>query len=247
MRFTLISGTIKNLKISGCYENTLFTPQQSDLVGLGAIGAAAIGEGLSSTMLASASTNAELEMEYFTCTIKDEEISGRFYKVDFENGQTIHFAVDQDYGRKEVHAALDPMRRIVWTLPYRTKGHIAQRNSNIKGSITTSIAAAIFGFLLGFYSGDDERTLCLTSAKMMAFSGFLMTLIVSYRVCRKVYRRSLDATFAFEALGFADPANINLPKGHRSAEKRYAVETGEAEEHDKPWRFRFDEQHLKKI
>lgn len=246
MKFTRISGIVSDLLISKKYENLLFTKQQSNLLGIGAVGAAIFGEGLSSTIMAGASEGAELEMEYFTCMVAGAELSGRFYKVEFKNGQAIDFAVDESCEVRDVHAALDPLRRLVWTLPYRTKGHIAQLKSNIIGCIATSISAGIISFLLGYYD-EDDGPLRWKQAFIMGSIGFIMVLIVSYRACRRVFGNCFEATLAFEALGFNSPANLNLPKGHSTAEKRYAKETGEPEQPSEPWRFRFDQCFLKNI
>jgi hypothetical protein len=74
MKFTLISGKINNLVVKKGDENMLFTPATSDLTGLGAIAAAAIGEGLGASVLAGASQVAEIPMEYFTCNVGKEKV-----------------------------------------------------------------------------------------------------------------------------------------------------------------------------
>lgn len=236
--FYLATGQVSELKISRNYENILFTSGQSHSLEIGGVVSEAFGEALGSTVLSSSSAGAELEMDFFSCSVYGEIISGRFYKVEFKDGQHIDFAVKVESGQRDVQAARDPLRRLVWTLPYRTKGHLAQRESNFVGSFATSICFAMVLSVAIIFADHEPGYLPLEVAGYGAFLGFFLMLIVSYRVCRKVFRTSWQATEAFKVLGFADPANLDLPRGHRKAERRYAAETGESEAEDRPWCFR---------
>lgn len=241
MTFSLVSGFISDLIISKGYENILFTQQEIDLLGVGAIGAAAVGEGLGAKIFAGTGSDAEIEMEFFTCCVGNDLLCGRFYKVEFKNGDFIHFVVKKNLGKNNVVAARDPINRLVWTLPYRTKGHRAQRLSNIKGIFLTSFSAAIVLFIAALYGDDDFSSLRWSSARLVACFGFLVTLIVSFRVCRRVYRDSTSATETFELLNFSDPKNVNLPKHHRKSEKKYKEESGVMVTWSgNPLRFRYD-------
>jgi len=244
MRVATISGKVESLVVSKSRKNLLFTSSEKDSLGIGAVAAASIGESLSSTSLAGSGAGAEIEMEFFTCTVGDEAISGIFYNVEFKNGQIIDFVIDQ-WSDKNVLAARDPVRRIVWTQPYCTKGHAAQLRSNIVGSFMTSIAAAILLFVADYFSGSAERLSRLESAISQAFVSFILTLVLCFFVCKRVFRNSFNATLVFEALGFLEPAQVNLPKGNRNAERKYALETGAEEVQDMPWRFRYDKSAMK--
>lgn len=236
--FYLASGQVSELKISRNYESILSPAGQSNSLEIGGVVSAALGEVPGSTVFSNPTAGAELEMDFFSCSVDGEIISGRFYKVEFKDGQHIDFAVKVESGQRDVQAARDPLRRLVWTLPYRTKGHLAQRESNFVGSFATSICSAVVLPIAIIFADHEPGHLPSEMAGYGAFLGFFSTLIVSYRVCRRVFRTSSQATEAFKVLGFADPANLNLPRGHRKAERRYAAETGESEAEDRPWCFR---------
>jgi hypothetical protein len=237
----IISGTVSSLEVAGCYENLLFNESQANMLGVGAAAAAFIGDGLSAATLASANSDAEIKMEFFTCVVGSTAVEGRFYKVEFDNGQYMDFAVETQSGRFTVCGARDPIRRLVWMLPHKSKGHLAQRRSNLIGILIISMAAAIIFFWLGYFVGHEDRQFRLSRAKVMSVISFLMMLIISFRVCKKVFRHSIDTTRVFEAFGFIDPPNVNLPRGNSKAEKRYAAQTGERAVFFKHCRYRYDE------
>lgn len=241
MRFYLISGLVCNLHIVKNNENFLFSRSERDFLEIGSVAAAAIGEGLSSTILAGANQGAEIPMEFFTCTVGDEAVSGRFYKVEFKNGEQIDFVINKEYGAMEVHAARDQRLRLVWTLPNRSKGHAAQRKSNIQACLMISIFVSSLSFLMVIYSEGMTNFSSLKMATKVAVTVLVLSLIIGYRVCRKVYGGSVDATHAVEALGFADPANVSLPRDSWKAEKRFAAESGTSPVRFVNCRFRYDQ------
>lgn len=244
MAVKIISGTISDLEVAGCYENVLFNESQANMLGVGAAAAAFIGDGLSATTLASANSDAEIKMEFFTCVVNSTAVEGRLYKVEFNNGQYMDFAVETQSGRFTVCGARDPIRRLVWMLPHKSKGHLAQRRSNLIGIIIISMAAAIIFFGLGYLVGQEDAQFRLLRAKAMSLISFVMTLVISSSVCKKVFRHSIDTTHVFEAFGFVDPPNVNLPRGNSKAEKRYAAQTGQPAVFFKHCRYRYDERDL---
>jgi hypothetical protein len=246
MKIVIFSGEIENLTVCKKSRNLLFKSEEKDILGIGSIAAASIGESLSSTSMINSSVGAEIEMEFFSCTVRGEVIKGSFYKVEFKNGQVIDFVINQ-WSDKEVLAARDPLRRIIWAQPYCTKGHHAQLKSNIEGSLLISAFAAMALFAADYFSGSSERLSRLESAISQGVVSFILTLIVCFFVCRRIFKDSLNATLIFEVLGFSGAAYVNLPKGNRKAEKNYAAETGDDELEDVPWRFRYDKSAIKLI
>lgn len=244
MSVTRISGVVKDLKIFEAYENVLFNESQANILGVGAVAAAFIGDSLSATTLASANSDAEIKMEFFTCVVGSTAVEGRFYKVEFDNGQYMDFAVETQSGRFTVCGARDPIRRLVWMLPHKSKGHLAQRRSNLIGILIISMAVAIIFFWLGYLVGHEDRQFRLSRAKAMSLISFVMTLVISFRVCKKVFRHSIDTTHVFEVFGFVDPPNVNLPRRNSKAENRYAAQTGERAVFFKHCRYRYDERDL---
>jgi hypothetical protein len=238
MKLELLSGEISNLiVVKGSIP--LLSPVEKNLAETGAATAAAIGESLSSTFLVGASTETEMGMEFFTCTVSGEELTGCFNKVEFKNDQYIDFVVAKDRVNS-VQAARDPYRHLIWTMPHRAKGHAAQKRSNIFGSVVISSATAMFIFMAGYFTEENSRPLRLESAVFQALISFTLTLIICFFVCRRVYGDGNHATKIFMELGFSDPANVNLPQGDRKARRHRMAEVEDAEIMDVPWRFHYD-------
>lgn len=143
-----------------------------------------------------------------------------------------------------VLAARDPLRRPFWTAEFHTRGHLAERKSRGPRALKASAWVSILLFAVTFFAGNEltlpnanRLTVLLLVAGISFTLIFLFFWLTGFRSDSNMH----DATEIFEILGFADPANVNLPKGHRRAEKRYAAESGEARERFcNPMRFRYD-------
>jgi hypothetical protein len=231
MKFVVVSGEISNLHIFKGYENMLFSTTQTQLAGIGAIAAAAVGEGATSSVMARAYQDAEMPMDFFTCTVNDQAVTGCFFKVGFQDGQYIDFAVCDQMNTNEVCAARDPKRRLVWTKPYRSKGHLAQKKSNIYGGILFVMSTAILSFGMVFYA-EDMKIYSVATATNVTCTVSLFAIFLSWKVCKKFFGHGREVTEILKAFGFSNPAHVNLPKQNWNAEKNYAFEIGQ-----KPVRF----------
>lgn len=240
---SVVSGTVKNLVVSKSYENMLFTPTTRDITGVGAIAAAAVGEGLGASVLAGASQGAEIPMEYFTCNVGAKKVYGRFFKVEFNNDEHIDFVVQRQNTENEAYAARDPFKRIVWTLPLQCKGHTAQLKSNIKCSVTTTVCLTILSMILVFYA-EDRKISSMDTVLKVGAAVFAFTAFLSYRICSKFFQNGRDVTAILDELGFADAASVDLSKKNSAAEKRYATETGTMPLAFENCRFRYDSSAL---
>lgn len=241
MEYTFISGVVRELRITKGYEDLAFTPTGKNLIGVAAIAAGSTGNAASSTILAMASNGAEIDMEFFTCVVDNLPVRGRFHKVDFKEGETIEFVVTVKDGIGDVCGARDPNQRFIWTLPYQTRGHVAQKKSDIISSLNISIICAILLSLLTLYRESRALADSWSSVRDSALIGFSLTLIVNLLSRRPFYKFSFEATKVFAAFGFEDPASVNLPKRHIPADKMYCKETGAPRSWDKPWRYRYEQ------
>jgi hypothetical protein len=204
------------------------------LIGLAAIVAASTGNATSSTVLTSSGNSAEVDMEFFSCFVDALPVKGRFRRVDFKDGEKIDFVVTVKEGVGEVHGARDPSQRFIWTLPYQTRGHIAQKMSDIVSSLTISAACAILFSILTFYDDPEpirEQWIYVIKLTVM---NFLITLFVNFMARRPFYKFPYEATKVFSTFEFNDPARLNL------ADKGYCKETGEPRSSDKPLRYRYE-------
>jgi hypothetical protein len=240
MDYVLVSGIVRNLHITKGYEDLAFTARDKNLTGLAAIAAASVGNATSSTILANSSNGAEVDMEFFTCFVNELPVKGRFHRVDFKDDETIDFVVTVKNGLCEVHGARDPAQRFVWTLPYQTRGHIAQKKSDISSSLTISATCALLFSILMFYDKPAALAESWSYVRNVTTITFLLTLFVSFMARRPFYKFSFEATKVFRAFGFIDPARLNLPQRHSRADKDYCKETGEPRSWDKPWRYRYE-------
>jgi hypothetical protein len=240
MNYVIASGIVRNLHVTKGYEDLAFTARDKSLIGLAAIAAASAGNATSATILANSSTGAEVDMEFFTCFVDDLPVKGRFHRVDFKDGEKIDFVVTVKEGVGEVHGARDPSQRFIWTLPYQTRGHIAQKTNDIVSSLIISATCAVLFSILTFY--DDPEPLQEQGSFVLKVTTmtFFITLFVNFMARRPFYKFSFEATKVFSAFGFNDPARLNLPKRHIRADKEYCKESGEPRSWAKPWRYRYN-------
>lgn len=236
----LLSGVIRDLAITRGYEDLAFTAGNRSLIGLAAIAAAATGNSTSAAILSSSIGGAEVDMEFFTCFVGETALKGRFYKVDFQNGDLIEFVVSMEQGVGRVHGARNPSQRFIWTLPYQTRGHIAQMRSDILSSVIVSSVCAFIAAIIAIY---QERTSLAGSRPVVlefATMAFFIVLIVNFLSRWPFFKFSFEATEVFRAFGYEDPARVDLPKQDSRADKAYCNATGEPRPLVKPWKYRYE-------
>jgi len=231
MDYFLVSGIVHELHVTKGYEDVAFTDRSKNLIGAASIAAAAIGSSTSSTILASSSNGAEVQMEFFTCRVNDALLSGRFYKVDFREGENIDFVVTSGYRFSEVHGARNPEQCLIWSIPYRTRGNIAQKKHDIFSSLTVSAVASILFAIFSYYLESLPLAECWKNIARFSALSFSIVLIVNFLSRWPFYKFSYEATKIFEAFGFEDPSMVDLPKNHDRADKKYYKRTGEP----RPW------------
>ena len=91
-----ISGIVENLRIEKGYEDLIFSKTDSQVAGVAAVGAAALGQAASATVLGNASAGAEVSMEFFACTVNGMSLRGAFHKVEFVNGDQIELVIEPE-------------------------------------------------------------------------------------------------------------------------------------------------------
>jgi hypothetical protein len=235
----LVRGTINDLTIAKGYEDPLFTNDTRTLAGGAAIAAAAAGQFFSSAALATASQGAEIDMEYFTCTVNSRKLYGRFHRVEFLNGEEIEFVIDQNSREcAAIHAARNPASRLIWTLPYHTRGHQAQVRFNLKWIFFTSLACSVGPTLFFIYRRPHEN-LPAWMIPSLLIGFFLITALIGFLVAWKFLRFSRDTTAILETFGYENAATVSLPAIHNIAEKDRSKTSGGAGELFHPWRFRY--------
>jgi hypothetical protein len=123
-------------------------------------------------------------------------------------------------------------------LPYHTRGSIAQRSSDIIRSVVISLCGSVGFVILMAWKFDLSEMGGEVYFNEIIIS-FVILLILNILVRRHFYEFSYEADKIFEAFGFSDPENVNLPKSHRSADIDYAKKTGSQRSQSVPWQFRY--------
>jgi hypothetical protein len=218
-RLETISGIVCNLRGTKGYEDLVLTASANGLAG--------------------ANTGAELDMEYFTCTVNEVNLSGRFHKVEFADGEHIEFVVERNPQGAAVHAARSAEQRILWTLPYQTRGHTAQRRSDLKWSLILSVSAGVAIAISEHFISKPNPNEPAIYEILFYVGMFSIVLIVNFMIRRRFSVFALNATSVFQQLGYEEPENVDLHMGHSRAQKKMRGETGAPPDLMQPWSFRY--------
>lgn len=240
MDFELIAGEVTELTISKGYEDLLHSTKVKEIAGATTVIAASAGLASTAAALSGASSGADVDMEFFKCKVNGVPLTGRFYRVGFQEGDMIEFVVIMSDRKGEVYAARSQQSRLIWTLPYHTRGHRAQLHHDIKSSLIISAVGTLLLAGLSYYEGFAADT------GELILSLFFFTILLSGNFVSRwpFYRSSKDATKIFRAIGFTDPEWLNLPSMNGGAEKAFRAATGEPWSPIIPLRYRYDERAL---
>ena len=245
MDLYLVSGIVRDLVISNSSRYVLCSVQEILLIEHAPSNPFPTKENAGFTFVNDGDSDQE-PPGCFGCTVGSETVTGWFDKVEFLNGQYIDFVVREDYRGKFTLAARDPVRRLYWTAAFQTRGHIAARRARVTQALKVSAWVTTACLVVSFFSGWDSEPSMLMMKVYVAVAWFALTFMFCWLTSRRPDCGMYEATKVFEILGFADPSNVNLPKNHRRAEKRYAIESGKACER---WggimRFRYDPSALR--
>ncbi|WP_332879582.1 hypothetical protein [Massilia sp. S19_KUP03_FR1] len=243
MGIYVISGTVENLFISNSYKYVLCSSDEVKIIRKIRSTAFTVRETTNYIYVNDADSEQDAPA-HFGCKVSGQSVIGWFHQVEFSNGDYIDFVVRENSHYKYARAARDPLLRLFWSAEFHTRGHLAERKSRSSGALKATAWVSILLFAAAFFAGDestlptsDRLTVLLLVTGFWFAVIYLFFWLTSFRSDSNMH----EATEIFEILGFADPANVNLPKGHRRSDKRYAAESGEAREwFCNPMRFRYD-------
>lgn len=134
-------------------------------------------------------------------------------------------------------AARDPVKQLIWVQPYMTRGHLAQRGVYLRWGALLSIGLPMMIAAFETYSSIQTLGYFTWFGVFTGVGLFIMFGTINFLVCRRFYSASYEATEVFKALGYADPANVNLPKG-QSFWAGFKGITGDHWVASEPWRYR---------
>ena len=234
-----ISGVVENLRIEKGYQDLIFSKADSQVAGVAAIGAAAIGQAASATVLGNASGGAEVSMDFFACTVNGMSLRGAFHKVEFVNGDYIEFVIEPAGDFFTVHAARSPTARMLWMSQHQIRGINAQKACDIRWCIMyplLSMPASIVALFL--LSGDSDMPpipVLLGSSAIVFLGTFLITVWIRWRFRGFAHQ----ATEVLRALGYDHPEDVDLNVVHKQAQKALAAATGTLPPLVSAWSFRY--------
>ena len=234
-----ISGVVENLRIEKGYEDLIFKKTDTQVAGVAAIGAAAMGQAASATALNNAGAGAEVSMDFFACTVNGMSLRGAFHKVEFVNGDHIEFVIEPAADFFTVHAARSPTARMLWMSQHQIRGINAQKACDLRWCIMyplLSMPASIVALYL--LSGDSDMPpipVLLGSSAIVFLGTFLITVWIRWRFRGFAHQ----ATEVLRALGYDRPEDVDLNVVHKQAQKALAAATGTLPPLVSAWSFRY--------
>lgn len=181
--------------------------------------------------------DTEVATRFFVCRVGADEISGSFHEVEFRDGDKIDFAVKNEEGKLVAMAARDPVKQLIWVQLYMTRGHLAQRRHYLRWGALLSIVLPMMIAAFETYSAIRSQGYFDWLGVFTGIGLIIMLGSINFLVCRRFYSASYEATEVFKALGYADPANVNLPKGESFWAGLKGI-TGDNWVASEPWRYR---------
>jgi hypothetical protein len=151
----------------------------------------------------------------------------------------MEFVIERYLGRCSVQSARSPSHRLIWTLPYQTRGVTAQQRHYSKWRLigSTGTSAAFTGLFVFSRPSDVDLPLWVYATIFALVT--LNFLAVSFLVTRRFRKFSTNATKVFEAFGFEDALCIDLPALNKQAERKWSRENASSPQGYQPWRVRY--------
>jgi hypothetical protein len=234
-----ISGVVENLRIEKGYQDLIFTKTDSQVAGIAAIGAAALGQAASATVLSNASAGAEVSMDFFACTVDGMPLRGAFHKVEFVNGDQIEFVIEPEGDFFTVHAARSPAARMLWMSQHQIRGINAQKACDLRWSVMYPTLAVI-GIAICEFFRDENFGKYPFSAELMFYSlVFFSTLAITVWIRMRFRGFAHQATEVLRAFGYEDPEDVDLNRVHKQAQKALAASSGTLPPLVEPWSYRY--------
>ena len=211
MEFRKISGDVANLHVTQD-EQDFFQAQATQAVG----GAAAIGlavEGLAGAATSAAISSGSMSerMDFFTCTIGNQNVWGRFGTTSFKDGDYVE-AVGQDTPNGfEAYAITRPADRTIWMYPHCSRGSKAHLRHSLKGILLLCwVLNPIFILFVVAISNAGWSPWWFWPTAIIGW-GFIFSIVLIF-VSFKFTNFAVLSNEIFIELGFDNPTEVDLPK-----------------------------------
>jgi hypothetical protein len=228
----VLRGRIENLTVVADEEEFLQAPsKQMGTATASALAVAGVAGAASGALLAT--TGSADAVQRFTCSVAGELISGCFSTVGFNDGDEVEVVGARQPDRSYyAYAVRRPEDRKLWMHPHCSRGSKAHWRYTWK-MVAVTIAVGILIFEgVSMSSLDASDIIDGTRSFWMFFWGALVFSIVLglYLPLRFAFAMSSSVAIAeriFAALGYADPANVDMEKQNfrywRKTRGRYEV------------------------
>jgi hypothetical protein len=234
-----IGGVVQSLRVEKGYQDLLFGQPDKQAAGLAAVGAAAMGQVASATVLGNASAGSEVGMDFFSCTVEGEELHGAFHRVEFQNGEDIEFVAEPDGQRFAVQAARNPTTRMLWMQPHQVRGHVAQKWCDIRWSIQWPLVGVALVAAAEYFRDKDFGTYGWRSDLGFYSLVFFITLVITVWIRLRFKGFSRQATEVFRTFGYKRPELVDAWVQHKQAQKELAAKTNTLPPLVTPWSYRY--------
>ena len=234
-----ISGVVENLRIEKGYQELIFNKTDSQVAGVAAVGAAALGQAASATVLGNASAGAEVSMDFFACTVNGMSLRGAFHKVEFVNGDQIEFVIEPEGDFFIVHAARSPAARMIWMSQHQIRGINAQKACDIRWCVMYPLLSIPFWLVAQFFLAGDSDLPPFSDQLVVCAGNFLITFAITVWLRSRFRGFAYQATEVLRALGYENPEDVDLNRVHKQAQKTLAAATGTLPPLVSPWSYRY--------
>jgi len=211
-----ITGIIDNLQRWDGEENFVMGSGTKAVGGAAAIGAAAAGLAGAAASAAINTSDTEDPVEFFTCTVGDKNIFGRFGIVSFRKGDDVIMAVEEHADYWEAYAVCRPKDRHIWMYPHCSRGIQAYWENSFKKTLLGGIAfsqffMAFFGAIIIFH--EDARLDKFFNIWLVSTPTAIgITLLIGGIVAIFLSKFGRLSSTIFKTLGFKNPNNVDLEK-----------------------------------
>jgi hypothetical protein len=234
-----ISGVVENLRIEKGYQDLIFTKTDSRVAGIAAIGAAAMGQAASASVIGNASAGAEVSMDFFACTVDGMALRGAFHQVEFVNGDHIEFVIEPEGDFFTVHAARSPAARMLWMSQHQIRGINAQKACDLRWCIMYPLLSVLFVIAMEFFMTDQFGKFPLLAELTLYAMMFATTFVITVWIRSRFRGFAYQATEVLRALGYENPEDVDLNQVHKQAQKAMAAATGTLPPLVSAWSYRY--------
>jgi len=242
-RFDVLRGVIADLAVvSGEQEFVQTTTDKTVGIGLAATLALSGLAGAATGAMLATSGSAD-SVQFFSCTVDNKRVAGRFSNVWFENGDAVEAVGElQRDGSFAVYAIRRTKDRTLWMFPHCSRGGWAHWAYALKViPLITVVIAVSVGLVFALAEWQSDTTAPLGLLWVMFWLVLVNSLLIGFyfplKIARK-WRPFVDiAERVFAALGYDHPARVDMEKQNAIYWKKHAKP--DEQRRVAPWVFRY--------